>query len=57
MGPMSAMIQIADRNYLERRTIEFINEAEIDRISSEEESYQKNLRMAIRCLILAMCKE
>ena len=66
-GPMSAMVKIADRNYLEKRAIEFISEAESDRLASvgetltgvpwKEEDYVKNLRRAIQCLALAIIKE
>jgi len=66
-GPMSAMVKISDRNYLEKRAIEFVSEAEAcrfvkkntgpDALNWEEEEYQKHLRRAIQCLALAIVKE
>ena len=68
-GPMSAMVKIADRNYLEKRAIEFISEAEASRFAKsnrtteeshvdwEEEEYVKHLKRAIQCLALAIIKE
>ena len=66
-GPLSAMVSIADRNYLEKRAMEFISEAEAcryvkkntspDALNWEEEEYVKNLRRAIQCLVLAIIKE
>ena len=63
-GPMSAMVKISDRNYLEKRAMEFINEAESDRLAKQNdsldwngESYRKNLNRAIQCLALAVIKE
>jgi hypothetical protein len=58
LGPLSTVIQISDRNYLEKRAMEFVQEAAIVRISGLlEEEYKKQLRMAIRCLALAILKE
>ena len=70
---MSAMVKIADRNYLEKRAIEFISEAEACRISNktrmirlaealgsgdlDEEEYVKYLKRAVQCLALAIIKE
>jgi hypothetical protein len=63
------MVSIADRNYLEKRAMEFISEAESERIYSigkdpkdfdaisSEEEYVKHLRRAIQCLALAIIKE
>ena len=61
------MVKISDRNYLEKRAIEFISEAEACRIIKidttpgdvpwEEEEYVKHLRRAIQCLALAIIKE
>jgi len=66
-GPMSAMVKIADRNYLEKRAIEFISEAEACRIfgigkkdfdlAMADEEYFKHLKRAIQCLALAIIKE
>ena len=66
-GPMSAMVKISDRNYLEKRAIEFISEAEASRVfavgkkdfdlAMANEEYQKHLRRAIQCLTLAIIKE
>ena len=61
------MVKIADRNYLEKRAVEFIYEAEACRIIKtdttpgdvpwEEEEYVKHLKRAVQCLALAIIKE
>jgi hypothetical protein len=64
-GLLSTIVSLSDRAYLEKRAIEFIQEAESDRIAYlsrgktifDEEDYRKKLRRAIQCLALAIIKE